>query len=69
MRQMQSTSIEEADLRIPMHVLECVQEGYKTGVVISNDTDVTVLYPSFFKREWIQNQSVQIMQVVGSIDV
>ena len=41
MQQLQST-VEEADLRIPMHVLDCTQEGYTTCVVISNDTDVIV---------------------------
>ena len=39
---LQST-FEEADLRIPMHdVLDCLQAGYTTCVVISNDTDVIV---------------------------
>ena len=32
----------EADLRIPMHVLDCIRSGYKTYVVISNDTDVII---------------------------
>jgi hypothetical protein len=41
MRQLQS-QVEEADLRIPMHVLDCLQAGHKTCVVISNDTDVIV---------------------------
>ena len=39
MPHLQST-VEEADLHIPAHVLDCVQAGYKTSVVISNDTDV-----------------------------
>ncbi|KAG1663786.1 hypothetical protein GQR58_020195 [Nymphon striatum] len=34
------STVEEADLRIPMHVLDCCRAGYKTCVVISNDTDV-----------------------------
>ena len=41
MQHLQST-VEEADLRIPMHVLDCVQAGYKTCVILSNDTDVIV---------------------------
>ena len=41
MPQLQS-QIDEADLRIPMHVLDCLQAGYKTCVVISNDTDMIV---------------------------
>ncbi|KAG1663783.1 hypothetical protein GQR58_020195 [Nymphon striatum] len=36
------STVEEADLRIPMHVLDCCRAGYKTCVVISNDTDVIV---------------------------
>ena len=39
MQQLQSP-VEEADLRIPMHVLDCLRAGHKTCVVISNDTDV-----------------------------
>ena len=35
-------NIEEADLRFPIHVLDCVRSGYKRCVVISNDTDVIV---------------------------
>ena len=52
-RHLQST-VEEADLRIPMHVLDCIQAGYKTCVVISNDTDVIIalLYhvPNFLQK-------------------
>ncbi|KAG1674175.1 FAD-dependent oxidoreductase domain-containing protein 2 [Nymphon striatum] len=36
------STVEEADLRIPRHVLDCCRAGYKTCVVISNDTDVIV---------------------------
>ncbi|KAG1662368.1 hypothetical protein GQR58_020977 [Nymphon striatum] len=36
------STVEEADLRIPMHVLDCCRAGYKTCFVISNDTDVIV---------------------------
>ena len=39
MRHMHST-VEEADLRISVHVLNCLQAGYTTYVVISNYTDV-----------------------------
>ena len=39
MPHLQST-VEEADLHIPAHVLDCVRAGYRTCVVISNDTDV-----------------------------
>ena len=52
-RHLQST-VEEADLRIPMHVLDCLQAGYKTCVVISNDTDVIVALlfhvPTFLQK-------------------
>ena len=43
MQQLQSP-VEKADLwlQIPIHVLECLQAGHSTGVVISNDTDVIV---------------------------
>ena len=34
---------EEADLRIPIHVLDCLKAGYTTVLVSSNDTDVTVI--------------------------
>jgi hypothetical protein len=36
------TTLKEADLRIPMHILDCVRAGYSTCVVLSNDTDVIV---------------------------
>ena len=43
-----------ADLRIPTHVLDCLQAGYKICVVISNDTDVIVALlfymPIFFQE-------------------
>ena len=37
---------EEADLRIPLHVLGSLEAGHKVCVIISNDTDVivTLLY-------------------------
>lgn len=35
-------SYEEADMRIPMHVLDSLKAGHTTCVVISNDTDVIV---------------------------
>ena len=48
MRPMHST-VEEADFRIPVHVIDCFQAGYKTCVVISNYTEVRVLFrvPNF----------------------
>ena len=33
---------EEADLRIPLHVLDALKTGHKICVVVSNDTDVVV---------------------------
>jgi len=36
MQQLQP-QVKEADLRIPMHVLDCLRAGYKTCIVISND--------------------------------
>ena len=56
MQHLQS-QIEEADLHIPMHVLDCLRGGYKTCVVISNDTDVTVallFYVPTFLQEGLQ---------------
>ena len=41
MQDLEST-VDEADLRIPMHVLDCIRSGYKTCVVISNDTNVII---------------------------
>ena len=53
MRHLHST-VEDADLRIPVHVLDCLQAGYKTCVVISNYTDVivTLLFrvPNFLQK-------------------
>ena len=40
--QLMSTN-KEADLRIPAHVLDCLNSGYKSVLVVSNDTDVIVL--------------------------
>ena len=45
MRHLHST-VEVGDLRIPVHVIDCVQAGYKTCVVMSNYTDVIVPYPT-----------------------
>ena len=42
MAHLQSVVFEEADLRIPMHVLDAPNEGHKVCVVMSSDTDVTV---------------------------
>ena len=56
MRHLQST-VDEADLRIPMHVLDCLQSGYTTCVVISNDTDVIVallFYVPIFLQEGLK---------------
>ena len=36
------STVEEAGLRIPVHVFDCLQAGYKTCVVISNYTYVIV---------------------------
>ena len=43
-RHLQST-VEEADLRIPMHVLDCLQAGYKTCVVISLPPSIPPSHP------------------------
>ena len=56
MQHLQS-QIEEADLHIPMHVLDCLRGGYKTCVLISNNTDVTVallFYVPTFLQEGLQ---------------
>ena len=56
MQQLQSL-VEEADLRMPMHVLDCLWAGHKTCVVISNDTDVIVallFYMPTFLQEGLQ---------------
>ncbi len=51
-------TFEEADLRIPIHVLDCLQAGHTTCVVISNDTDVivAVLYhiPAFLQHGLVE---------------
>ncbi len=48
------STVEEAGLRIPVHVLDCLQAGYKTCVVISNYTDVIVTplfrVPNFLQK-------------------
>ena len=36
------SNFEEADLRIPLHVLDCIENGHKVCVVITSDTDVIV---------------------------
>ena len=36
------SELDEADLRILMHILDCTQNGIKRCVVLSNDTDVIV---------------------------
>ena len=55
MRHLHST-VEEGDVRIPVHVIDCLQAGYKTCVVISNYTDVIVTLllrvPNFLQRDW-----------------
>ncbi len=61
MRHLHST-VEEGDVRIPGHVIECPQAGYKTCVVITNYTDVivTLLFrlPNFLQKGlgelWVQ---------------
>ena len=35
-------TFEEADLRIPIHILDALDSGYSVCVVVSNDTDVVV---------------------------
>ena len=37
-----SSTVDEADLRIPIYVLDCIRSGDKTCVFISNDTDVII---------------------------
>ena len=60
MQDLESTG-DEADLRIPMHVLDCVRSGYKTCVVISNDTMITALlfYVPVFLQEGVKELWVQ----------
>ena len=56
MGHLQYTS-EEADLRISMHILDSLHAGYKTCVVISNDTDVIVallFYVPIFLQEGLK---------------
>ena len=36
------SELEEADLRILIHILDCTQNGIKRCVVLSSDTDVIV---------------------------
>ena len=55
MQQLRSP-VEEADLHIPMHVLDCLRAGHTTRVVISNDTNVIValFYMPTFLQEGLQ---------------
>ena len=51
------TTLKEADLRILMHVLDCVRAGYSTCIVISNDTDVIIAllyYVPVFHKEGLK---------------
>ena len=51
------TTLKEADLRISMHVLDCVRAGYSTCVVLSNNTDVIVAllyYVPMFRKEGLK---------------
>ena len=57
MQQLQSP-VEEADLRIPMHVLDCLRAGLKTCVVISNDTDVIVTL--FFRNCGLEQEEATL---------
>ncbi|KAG1650371.1 hypothetical protein GQR58_028088 [Nymphon striatum] len=57
------STVEEADLRIPMHVLDCCRAGYKTCVVISNDTDVIVVllfYVPVFLQEGLMELWIRV---------
>ena len=36
------TEFQEADLDIPLHVLDCLKNGYDKVLVVTNDTDITV---------------------------
>ena len=51
------SDVEEADLRILMHVLDCIREGYETCTVLSNDTDIIVallFHKSTFLEEGLE---------------
>ncbi|KAG1663260.1 hypothetical protein GQR58_020489 [Nymphon striatum] len=61
------STVEEADLRIPMHVLDCCRAGYKTCVVISNDTDVIVaLFQLHIKIYHRQVKALNLTSIVHS---
>ena len=36
------SQLHEADLRLVLHVFDCAKAGYKTCIILSNDTDVAV---------------------------
>ena len=50
------SNFEEADLRIPLHILDCIENDHRMCVVITSDTDVIValLYymPVFQRKAW-----------------
>ena len=51
------SDLEEADLRFPMHVLNCARSGYKKCAIVPNDTDVIVAlicHFSVFHREGLE---------------
>ena len=56
------TDFQEADLVIPIHVLDCFKSGFHKVLVVSNDTDITVellYYVPVFKQHgmlelWIE---------------
>ncbi|KAG1677699.1 hypothetical protein GQR58_013762 [Nymphon striatum] len=57
------STVEEADLRILMHVLDCCRAGYETCVVISNDTDVIVallFYVPVFLQEGLMELWIRV---------
>ena len=71
MQDLEST-VDEADLLIPMHVFYCIQLGFKTCVVISNDRVViiTLLFcvPVFLEegltKLWVQAEGGTSIQYV-----
>ena len=71
MQQFQSP-VEEANLRIPMHVLVCLRAGHKTCVVISNDTDVIVallFYMPTFPQEGLLFRNCGLGQEEATLPV
>ena len=56
------SGMEEADIRLILHISYCIQKGFTRIIIISNDTDVVVLvlyYVPLFKRKGLKELWIQ----------